>query len=58
MDEEEIKKMVQESMTRVQNGNFDFRKDWGLFFLVMCFCQFNLKEDAIKDLGGLSNEQR
>lgn len=58
MDEKEIKKMLEESMTRVQNGAFDFSKDWGLFFFIMCFCQFNPKENVTKNLGGLSNEQR
>lgn len=56
MDEKEIKKMLEESMTRVQNGNFDFSKDWWLFFFVMCFDWFNHKDDATKDLGGISDE--
>lgn len=56
MDEKEIKKMLEESITRAQNGSFDFSKDWGLFFLVGCFNWFNPKDNAIKDLGGISDE--
>lgn len=56
MDEKEIKKMLEKSMTRLQNGDFDFSKDWWFFFFVLFSDWFNPKDNAIKDLGGISDE--